>query len=385
MTTVIEQSSSALDTALTRAADILVNARLGLITGHGSDVAGMRAALKLAAHIGGAVDFCRAPNLHSLTADKGLMFTTPREARTRADVLLLVGPEAGRSATLKQVLAGSPTLSAGVGTPREVLWLCPGGAANALGADEARLLGGDVAALPGILAVLNACVIGRPIPAGGYGGLSREGIEDIAGRMITSRFGVIAFSPADLGPLGVESLMALAGALNKGTRVTTLPLGQGAITDAGQQTAALVASWTTGFPPRTGFARGFPEYDPWRFDAARMVSAGECDAIVWLSSFEAAAPGWRTDARLIAITAPNATFAKPPTVQIETAVPGKDFSAEFYSEAMQALVHNEAEGAPEAPALPTPAVVLGGILSKLALSGEVDTGSPLAKARQTKS
>jgi formylmethanofuran dehydrogenase subunit B len=110
MTTAIEENSSALDTALTRTADILANARLGLITGHGSDVAGMRAALKLAAHIGGAVDFCRGPDLHSVTADKGLMFTTPREARTRADVLLLVGPEAGRSATVKQVLAGSPTL-----------------------------------------------------------------------------------------------------------------------------------------------------------------------------------------------------------------------------------------------------------------------------------
>jgi formylmethanofuran dehydrogenase subunit B len=280
-------------------------------------------------------------------------------------VLLLVGPEAGRSAMVKDVLAGSPALSAGVGTPREVLWLCPGGAANALGADEARLLGGDVAALPGILAMLNACVIGRSIPTVGYGGLSREGIEDIAGRMITSRFGVIAFSPADLGLLAMESLMALTRALNKGTRVTTLPLGPEANAGAGQQTAALVASWTTGFPPRTGFARGFPEYDPWRFDATRMVSAGECDAILWLSSFGAAAPSWRTDARLIAVTALGSTFAAPPAVHIETAVPGKDFSAEFYSEAMQALVHTEAEGAPETPSLPTPAAVLGGILTRL--------------------
>ena len=28
------------------------------------------------------------------------------------------------------------------------------------------------------------------------------------------------------------------------------------------------AGWMTGFPPRTGFGRGYPEHDPWRFEAA---------------------------------------------------------------------------------------------------------------------
>ena len=41
--------------------------------------------------------------------------------------------------------------------------------------------------------------------------------------------------------------------------------------------SALASTWMTGFPLRTGFARGFPEFDPWRFDVARMIAAGEAD------------------------------------------------------------------------------------------------------------
>ena len=36
--------------------------------------------------------------------------------------------------------------------------------------------------------------------------------------------------------------------------------------------ASLASTWMTGFPLRTGFARGRPEFDPWRFEVARMMS-----------------------------------------------------------------------------------------------------------------
>lgn len=363
MTAMLAKNEVPLPAALDRAAEILAGARMPLFTGTGSDVAGMRAALRLVARTGGVADFCRGPNLTATMADTGMMFTTPREARSRADVMLLVGPETGRSEMIRQTLAGQPLLSAGEGTAREVLWLCPGSAANSLGGDEVAKLGGDVAALPGILAVLNACAAGRAIPADGFGGFSRAAYEDIAGRMMTARFGVIAFSPADLDPLAVEALMTLARTLNKNTRVTTLPVSG----PAGQQTAALVSTWTTGFPPRVGFGRGFPEYDPWRFDATRMIASGECDALVWLSSFEAAAPGWRLNVPLIAITAPGAVFSARPEVYVETGVPGGDFNAEVYSETLQTLVHTEATRASDAAveAAPTPAAVLEGILTRL--------------------
>ena len=48
--------------------------------------------------------------------------------------------------------------------------------------------------------------------------------------------------------------------------------------------SALASTWMTGFPLRTGFARGFPEFDPWRFDVARMIAAGEADLHLRISA-----------------------------------------------------------------------------------------------------
>jgi formylmethanofuran dehydrogenase subunit B len=307
------------------------------------------------------MDFCRDRGLldyFGVIADRGTSFTTPREPRNRADVLLLVGPAAGRSETVAQIMSGKPVLSAGEGGVRDVLWLCEGGAGNALSSDDVMKLGGDLAAIHGILGVLNTALKGRPIPADGFGGLTQAAYEEIAGRLMTARFGVIAWSSEDLDALAMQSLLDAADHLNQSTRVTTLPLGG----PAPAQTAALVSSWTTGFPARTGFARGFPEYDPWRFDAARLVTSGECDALVWVSSFEAAAPGWKADVPTIALTAPGTVFARAPEVFFRTAIPGTGADAELYSQSMQTLVHARAT---EPSDLPTPAAVLEGILDRL--------------------
>jgi formylmethanofuran dehydrogenase subunit B len=362
MTVLHGRAGAPVDAALGQAAGILSKARFPLITGTGTDVAGARAAFRLAARLGAAVDFCRNPAVHNYYAtmsDKGLMFTSPREARVRADVLLMVGPAAGRSDAIPPILAGAPVLSAGENARREVVWLCSGGAGNALSSDDVMKVGGDVAALPGILAVLNACLRGHPVPAAGYGGLSRANYEEIAGRLLTARFGVIAWSPADFDTMAIEALIDAVQYLNKTTRCTTLPL----VGQAGAQTVALVSTWTTGFPPRTGFARGYPEYDPWRFDAARMVAAGECDAIVWISSFDAAVPTWNIRIPTIAITAPGPVFVTPPNVLILTAVPGVDSDAELFDDTIQALVHQPATKRMDDA--PTTAAVIDGIINHL--------------------
>jgi formylmethanofuran dehydrogenase subunit B len=361
MAAIEEKANVSLEAALSSAAEILTKSRHALITGLGADVAGARAAFRLAARIGGTVDFLRAPGAHNFYAafaDKGLMFTTPREASARADVLLLIGPDAGRSDIVHEILTCEPVLSVGEGVPHEVVWLCSGGADNALSEDEAMKVGGDVAALPGILAVLNACLNAHPLPAEGYGGLSAAHYEEIAGRLMTARFGVIAWSPADLDALAIESLVNAVTTLNQTTRVTMLPLGL----KAGSETATLVSGWTTGFPPRTSFARGFPEYDPWRFDAARMVAAEECDALIWLSAFDPVAPSWKTRIPTIVLTPPGTSFSRPPDIHIKTAIPGVGADAEFYSETLQTLVHTKSAAVTDAP---TPASVLSALFNRL--------------------
>ena len=66
---------------------------------------------------------------------------------------------------------------------------------------------------------------GHPVPAQGFGGLAADAYEDIAGRLITARYGVIVFSPGDLDRLAMEALLNFAQTLNKTTRAALLPVG----------------------------------------------------------------------------------------------------------------------------------------------------------------
>jgi formylmethanofuran dehydrogenase subunit B len=349
------------EAAIIRMREILGSASMPVVAGLGADVAGMRAALRVAAQLGGALDFCRAPgamNLLRPLMDKGFSFTTPREARSRADVLMLVGPAMGRAEAILDILEGQPELSAGESARRDVLWLCPGGATETLSRFDMLVAEADFSAIHGILATLNAAVRSRPI-GDGFGALSGGDYEEIVGRLMTARFGVIAFAPEDLDSLAIEALSAFAEKLGEATRVTLLPV----MTQAGGQTAALVSSWTTGFPPRLGFARGYPELDFWRFDAERLCRSAEADALLWLSPFEAKGPDWKTDIPLIALTRPGAIFARAPEIIVETEISGVDGPAELFSPRYQTLQPlEERSGGMAAPA---PAVILEQLLFHL--------------------
>jgi formylmethanofuran dehydrogenase subunit B len=343
MAALIGKKEVPLETAITRARELLAPCRMPLVAGLGADVGGTRAALRIAARLGGAVDFCRGPgSTHLLRAviERGIMFTTPREVRARADVLMLVGPSVGRSKVITDILEGQPTLSVGDGAKRDVLWLCPASGADDLSRFDMLVAEVDFAAIHGILGMLTAALRSRPLEADGFGGLYRQDYEEIAGRLITARFGVIAFAPEDLDALAIEALIAFADKLGAATRVTLMPV----ITDVGAQTAQLVSTWSTGFPARLGFARGYPEFDLWRFEAERLTRGGECDGLLWISPLAAKAPDWKADLPTVALVQPGTVFMRPPEVLIETGIALADAPAALFSDRFQALT--------AAPAIP---------------------------------
>jgi formylmethanofuran dehydrogenase subunit B len=90
----------------------------------------------------------------------------------------------------------------------------------------------------------------------------------------------------------------------------------------------------TGLPARTGFARGFPEHDPWTFDAERLVESGEADCVIWISAYRAETPRWRKPIALIALTDATAEFTQIPAVQIEIGRPGVDHDSVDYCAVM---------------------------------------------------
>ena len=306
-----------LEAAVAQAAKLLAASRLPVFAGLGTDIAGARATIALAERIGGAIDHMHSDAaLRDLAAmrEAGMMVVTPNEARMRADTLLAVGT----ALTAVPELAGNLPAFAEA-AKRRVFWLCPGRArASSLASDkDIRIIGRNVDDLPVLLAALRARVAGRPV---GATPLSARTLDRLAHDLQAARFGVAVWSAAELDALVIEMLCGLVDDLNTKTRFSGVPLRP--LDNAAGVTET--CGWMTGFPPRTAFARGHAEHDPWRFATRRLVDSREADCVLWISAYRAAPPDWAGDVPTVALTAQGASFRTPPRVHIAVGRPGID-------------------------------------------------------------
>ncbi len=330
-----------LEHAVAEAAKLLQQSRLPVIAGLGTDVAGARAAIALARRVGGVIDHMHSSALlRDLNAmrEGGMMITTPNEARLRADLLLLVGPG---------LLDAWPELPARLfarpnGGKRRIIWLCPGDGTGNLGA--VQVIGGAPAELPVLLAALRTRCAGR---AAGKAPIDAQKLDALAVDLTKSLFGVAVWSAAGQDELALEMLCGLVKDLNVATRFTGLPLVPSDNAAAVQQ----ASGWLTGFPLRTGFGRGYPEHDPWRFDAARLVDSGEAGCALWISAFRATPPAWSRDLPTIALVSTLDGFRRPPEVAIAIGRPGVDHDAVEHLPATGALAAVSAGKPSNAPSV----------------------------------
>lgn len=343
MTVLLGKAEVSLSTALERSAEILGASRKPLITGHGSDAAGVSAALRLAEQLGGVVDFCLDPDLLSQqrhVLDGTMIFTTALEAKARADVILVLGETAGSSAAVAHVLNERDWLGALEPSQRQIMWMCPGEADISIAGGNVEIHGEPGTDIGEILSALTSSLDRTP-PAGSLADgdktalpLTDEAVEAVVGRLVTARYGVIIWSPKDFNSTAHARLAAFFTALNVHGRVMALPVAG----NSGLQTAAELCGWMTGYPSRFSFADGAPRHDPVLYEAERLAESGECDVILWLSSLETIGPLWKSDAPLIAVTRHGVVFRHAPAVWIETAIPGIDADGELYSEITQTIL-----------------------------------------------
>jgi formylmethanofuran dehydrogenase subunit B len=333
----IDGRPAALEAAAAEAASMLGASRLTVIAGLGADVHGARAAIALAGRIGGAVDHLHAgPLLHDLDVlrEAGMMLTTPSEAGLRGDVLLLVGQGLATAwpDLAERLIKRAPGGEVAGTFSRRVIRLCPGRGATefAIAGLDVRRIGRDPAELAALLAALRARVAGRPFAAAPVP--SRD-LDWLAGELKRARFGVAVWPAGELDALTIEMLCGLVSDLNISTRFSGCPVPGGDNATGVIQACA----WMTGFPVRTGFGRGFPEHDPWRFDAVRLVESGEADCALWISAYRAATPSWRRDLPIIALCVEGTSFGRPPRVQIAVGRPGVDHDSVEHLPALGAL------------------------------------------------
>jgi formylmethanofuran dehydrogenase subunit B len=332
--------------AISEAARLLAASRFPLIAGLGTDIAGARAAIALAARIGAAIDHMHADALlRSVDVMRSayLMTTTLAEVRLRADCLLLVGSGVGQQLrTLLGANAGK----------RNIVWLCPDRDAREIAKGiPINVLGRDPADLPTVLAMLRARIAGRGI---GKGSVALKTIDSTVVQLKAARFGVAIWSLEHLDALGTEMLQGIVADLNATTRFTSLPI------EPPDNAAGVLQAcgWMTGYPMRTSLAGREPQHDSWMFDPARLVQSGEVDCALWISSYGSPAPEWTSTVQTIALI--NARAQPPPVrVAIEVGGPGVDHEAVEFVPAFGAL-------APVAASKPTDMIAVAHVVTEIA-------------------
>ncbi|ATG88934.1 formylmethanofuran dehydrogenase subunit B [Methylomonas koyamae] len=328
-----------LATATAKAAELLRGTKQPAIGGCATDVNGMRALLALADKAGAVVDTgnfnIARRNLLALQ-DSGWMTTTLAEIKNRCDLLLVVGtvPEGFAPRFFERYLWTEDAMYLPDTSAREVIYLgktpC-GDASTSPSGQKAQVLACADADLPDVVAVLSALVKKQPIQAQSVAGIAVADLQTVADKLRGAKYSVVLWGAGTLAydhaELTVQAICNIVKDINlQGTRCSGFPLGG----KEGDQTANQVCGWTTGYPARVNFARGYPEYDPFLYDSQAMLASGEADALVWVNAFNASAKPPITELPTIVVGRSGMVFDKEPDVFIPVGTPGIDHAGHAY-------------------------------------------------------
>lgn len=314
--------------AVNAAARILRRSKKPLLAGLGTDIHGIRAALRLAEATGGMLQHKQqGPAAHNLKVmqTRGWIMTTLTEVRNRADAVIFVGDGVTRKHPrfIERCLNAPQTMFlkknearklAYLGRPaREEMWQLSPAPVVIFRRDSRR----NPAGIADNLALLRARLRGDR-------GLDREGLSptidrklDLAASMLKeANYAVFVWSPAALpeqhADLIIESLTDLLRDLNQTQRAAGLALSGSEGGGAFQS----VAAWQTGLPPlNIDFAGGYP--------ATGAASASlDADSLVWISTFAEDKPP-ASDLPVIALSPYPAAGANA-EVYLPVGTPGVD-------------------------------------------------------------
>jgi len=326
-------------TAVKKAAELLRGTKQPVIAGCATDVNGMRGLLALADKAGAVVDNINFPaarrNLLALQ-DSGWMNTTLAEVKNRCDLLLVVGTdlEAFAPRFFERYLWNEESMFLDNTASREVIYLgkAPSGEASTSPTGKnATVLSCADADLPDVIAVLSALVKKQTVQAQSVAGIAVAELQTIADKLKSAQYGVMLWGAAaltyDHAELTVQGICNIVKDINlQGARCSGFPLGG----REGDQTANQVCGWTTGYPARINFARGYPEYDPFLYDSQAMLANGEADALVWVHAFNANAKPPKTSLPIIVVGRSGMVFEQEPDVFIPVGTPGIDHAGHAY-------------------------------------------------------
>tara|TARA_R110002049_G_scaffold308911_1_gene514855 strand:+ start:2207 stop:3481 length:1275 start_codon:yes stop_codon:yes gene_type:complete len=318
--------------AVTHIADLLRTSKQPVIAGMATDLNGARSAMALADKSRATVDSMDSTASFRNTLvlqDTGWMVTTLTEVRNRVDLLLVVGSdiEADYPRFYERMVWNEESMFDQDIESREVVYLgkAPSGdSSTSPQGKKAQVISCDDADLPEVMSVLRALVKGKNIQAEQVGGITVTVLKILAEQLKQAKYSVVVWSAASLdfdhAETTVQTLCEMVKDLNLTTRSNGLPLGG----KEGSITANQVSAWQSGFPMRTNFNRGYPDYDPYLSDTNRMLAADEVDILLWISSFNIDRTPPKSNAKTIVLGRSGMAFEQEPEVFIPVGTPGID-------------------------------------------------------------
>ena len=312
--------------AVRAAAALMQKSRKPLIGGLGTDVNGLRAALRLAEKTDAALLHSQeSQSLHNLKAlqARGGITATLAEVKNRADVIILIGNNVcGNYPRFIERFINTPH-SLFAGQHRKLAYLGRPGRTELNGCDghEPVVISGQGDEIAENLALLRARLADRQLPDfRKVPAAKTRKLKQVAGMIRDAQYGVLVWNPAalpqDQADLVISSAQDLLRELNGRQRFAGLCLG-GSNGGASWQS---VATWQTGFPSAVDFNGGCPSGDG--------IHTADVDSLLWISGFtEAAPPALEVPT---VILSPYRAGASDADVYLPTGVPGIDHAGTLF-------------------------------------------------------
>ncbi len=320
-----------IDEAVDYASAILAKSTSPLIYGlSSSSTPGQRSAVRLADSIGACIDTtastCHAPSIVALQS-VGESTCSLGEIRNRSDMVIYWGSNPSKSHPRHmERFVDSPGLDIPSGRAgRHVVVV------DVKRSESADLADTFIRVEPGkdleVLWTLRGLMAGLPIEAAVVGGVSRETLIDLAGRMKQCRYGAVFFGLGltrhGIPHLNVEALLRLVTDLNRHTRFVVRRMripGDVAGADS-------VLCWQTGYPFSVSLNRTYPRYNPGEFTANDMLERHEVDAAILVGTdgvekLSDSARAWLREIPSVILEHSGVECSMPGTVHFTTAVYG---------------------------------------------------------------
>jgi len=327
-----------LDQAISHVAELFKQKKQPVIGGLASDINGIRAGMSLADKTRATVDSMDSDSAFRnllVLQDTGWMTTTLTEVRNRVDLLVVLGGdiEVDYPRFFERMVWNEESMFDQDTSSREVIYLGKAPSGNASTSPQgkkAQVLSCDDADLPEVVSVLRALVNGKLIQAEQVGGLAVSDLAELANKLKQASYSVIAWASGsmqfDHAEATIQNTCEMIKELNVDTRSNGLPLGG----KDGSTSVYNVSSWQAGYPMRTSFNRGFPDYDPYLSDSKKMLANEEADLLIWVSSFSVNRTPPESTVPTVVIGRSGMTFEQEPEVFIPVGVPGIDHAGRTF-------------------------------------------------------